>query len=100
MGRRLIPAQSIPIIHMSEKNRKYILELFKIVSTTSILVVDQYGGIKKINCPFRVIALDDIPPDIITGDFYQVEAVKMALDIKEVFIIKGKGYYIRYFQII
>ena len=85
---------------MNEHNRKYILELFKIVSTTSILVVNQYGRVKQINCPFRVIALEDIPPDIITGDFYYVEAVKMAVDLKEVFIINGKGYYIRYFQII
>jgi hypothetical protein len=85
---------------MSEHNRKYILELFKIVSTTSILVVDQYGRIKRVNCPFRVIAIDDVPPDIIIGDFYMVEAVKMALNLKEVFIINGKGYYIRFFQII
>jgi len=85
---------------MNEHNRKYILELFKIVSTTSILVVDQYGRIRKINCPFRVIALDDIPPGIITGDLYRVDFVKMALDLKEVFLIQGKGYYIRYFQII
>jgi hypothetical protein len=85
---------------MSEHSRKYILELFKIVSTTSILVVNQYGRIKKINCPFKVIALDDIPPDIIIGDFYYVETVKMALDLKEVFIIQGKGYYIQYFQFI
>jgi hypothetical protein len=82
-----------------QEAHKYILELFKIVSTTSILVVYQYGRVKKINCPFRVIALEDIPSDIITGDFYQVEAVKMALDLKEVFIIQGKGYYIRYFRI-
>ena len=85
---------------MSEHNRKYILELFKIVSATSILVVNQYGRIKKINCPFRVIVLEDIPPDIITGDFYRVDFVKMALDLREVFIINGKGYYIRYFAII
>ena len=85
---------------MSEHNREYILELFKIVSTTSILVVDQYGRVKKINCPFRVIALDDIPPDIITGDLYIVDFVKMALDLKEVFIIEDRGYYIRYFHII
>ena len=85
---------------MSEHNRKYILELFKIVSTTSILVINQYGRVKRLNCPFRVIALEDIPPDIITGDLYRVDFVKMALDLKEVFIIQGKGYYIRYFQII
>jgi len=77
---------------MNEHNRKYILELFKIVSTTSILVVNQYGRIMRLDCPFRVIALEDIPPDIITGDFYRVDFVKMTLNLKEEFIIKGKGY--------
>jgi hypothetical protein len=75
-------------------------ELFIIVSTARILFVNQYGRVKRLNCPFRVIALDDIPPDIITGDFYRVDFVKMTLDLKEVFIINGKEYYIRYFQII
>ena len=73
---------------MTEKDtRKYIFELFKIVSTTSIFVVDQYGRVKKLNCPFRVIALEEISPDIITGDFYMVEAVKMTLKLENVFII-------------
>jgi len=54
----------------------------------------------RLDCPFRVIALEDIPPDIITGDFYRVDFVKMTLNLKEEFIIKGKGYYIRNFQII
>lgn len=85
---------------MLEKNREYILELFKIVSTSSILVMNQFGKVKRLHCPFRVMAVVDIPPEIIIGDFYYVEAVKMALDLKEVFIIQGKGYYIRYFQII
>jgi hypothetical protein len=76
---------------MSEKNREYILELFNIVSTTSILVVDQYGKVKRIHCPFKVLAIVDIPPDIAEGKFYMVDFVKMALDLKEVFIIQEKG---------
>ena len=84
---------------MSERNREYILELFKIVNTTSILVVDQYGKVKRLHCPFRVIAIVDIPPDIAEGKFYVVDFVKMALDLKEVYIIQGKRYYIGYFQI-
>jgi hypothetical protein len=32
--------------------------------------------------------------------FYRVKAVKMTLELKEVFIISGKGYYISYFRII
>jgi hypothetical protein len=85
---------------MTEQNRKYILELFKIVSTTSILVVDQNGKVKRLNCPFQVVAVENIPPHISEGDYYMVEAVKMNLELKEVFIIRGKGYLIGNFQII
>jgi len=86
---------------MTEHNRNYILELYKIVSPTSILVVDQYKKVKRLHCPFRVIALDDIPPGIIMGNSYHVDLVKMSLvNLKKVYIINGKGYYIKHFQII
>jgi hypothetical protein len=85
---------------MSERNRQYILELFKIVSPTSILVVDQYGKMKRLHCPFRVLAIVDIPPDITEGEFYMEDFVKMTLELKEVFIIRGKGYFIWYFRIV
>jgi len=84
---------------MSEQNRKYILELYKIVSPRSILVVDQSGKVKRLHCPFKVLAIVDIPPDIVEGKFYMVEFVKMTLELKEVFIIQGKGYFIWYFRI-
>ena len=84
---------------MSEQNRQYILELFKIVSPRSILVVNQFGKVKRLHCHFRVVAIVDIPPDIAEGKFYMVDFVKMTLDLNEVFIIQGKGYYISYFRI-
>jgi hypothetical protein len=84
----------------SERNRKLILELFKIVSTTSILVVDREGNLKRLHCPFKVVAIVDLPPQIIAGAFYQVQAVKMTLELKEVYIIEGKGYFIWVFKII
>lgn len=80
-------------------NREYILELFKIVSTTSILVVDREGNLKRLHCPFRVVAIVELPPDIALGAFYMVEAVKMTLELKEVYIIEGNGYFIWYFKI-
>ncbi len=84
---------------MTDRNREYILELFKIVSPTSILVVDQYGKVKRLHCPFRVMAIVDIPPDIEQGTFYMVDFVKMTLELKDVFIIQGKGYFISGFRI-
>ena len=52
---------------MAENNREYILELFKIVNTTSILVIDRKGTLKRMNCPFRVLAIVEIPPHITAG---------------------------------
>lgn len=84
---------------MSEQNRLYILELFKVVSTDSLLVVNSKGILKRLYCPFKVVAIVDSPPQIIVGAFYMVEAVKMTLELKEVYIINGKGYFIWYFKI-
>lgn len=85
---------------MTEQNREYILALFKIVSTASILVIDNKGNLKRLKCPFKVVAVVELPPDIALGAFYMVDAVKMTLELKEVYIIKGKGYFIWYFKII
>lgn len=85
---------------MTERNREIILELFKIVSTTSILVIDHKGTLRRLYCPFKVAALVGMPPQITVGVSYLVEAVKMTLELKEVYIIQGKGYYICYFKII
>ena len=86
---------------MSEKKaRIYIVELFRIVSSSSILVMDSIGTLHRLNCPFRVIALMDIPPDIKEGKPYFVNAVKMSLDLKDIFIIQNKGYYILGFIIL
>jgi hypothetical protein len=46
------------------------------------------------------MAVVDIPPEIVEGHFYMVDFVKMALDLKEVFIIQRKGYSICYFWIV
>lgn len=85
---------------MDESNREFILELFKIVSTTSVLVVDCKGDLKRLHCPFQVVAIVDLPPQIVVGAFYMVDAVKMTLDLIEVYIIEGKGYFIWIFKII
>ena len=80
--------------------RKYIVELFRIVNSSSILVIDSGGILHRLNCPFKVVALTDIPPDIIQGKFYHVVAVKMSLELKDIFIINGKGFYICCFLIL
>ncbi len=83
---------------MNEKNREYILELFKIVSTNSILVVNYKGKVKRLYCPFIVICKVNVPP-LQKGNQYSVDAVKMTLKLEEVFIIEGRAYYFWYFEI-
>jgi hypothetical protein len=83
---------------MNEKNREYILELFKIVSTNSILVVNYKGKVKRLYCPFMVICKVNVPP-LQKGNDYAVDAVKMTLKLEEVFIIEGRAYFFWYFEI-
>ena len=84
---------------MSEEARKYIVELFKIVGTNSVLVVMPKGKVKRLYCPFWVICKVDVPP-LEKGQEYAVEAVKMTLKLQDVFIIDGKAYFVWYFKII
>lgn len=83
---------------MTEQNRKYILELFKIVSTNSVLVVNYKGKVKRLYCPFMVICKVDVPP-LQKGNQYAVDAVKMTLKLQDVFIINGRAYFVWYFEI-
>ena len=84
---------------MSEMEaRKYIIELFKIVGTNSVLAVMPAGKVKRLYCPFWVICKVDVPP-LQKGGEYAVEAVKMTLEKKEVFIIEGRAYFVWYFKI-
>jgi hypothetical protein len=78
---------------------EYIQELLKWVSSESILVIDRSGKLKRVYVPFRVISLVDFP-EITKGDKVIVDAVKLTVEVKEVFIIHGIAYYIIYFKII
>jgi hypothetical protein len=73
--------------------RTYIAELFRIVGTSSILVMDTTGKLHRLNCPFQVFALEDIPPWIREGNHYLVEAVRMSIEIQDIFVINGRGYF-------
>ncbi len=83
---------------MSEEIRKYIIELFKIVGTNSVLVIMPDGNVKRLYCPFIVICRVNVPP-LQKGQEYAVEAVKMTLKLEDVFIIEGLAYFVWYFTI-
>jgi len=68
-------------------------------STNSILYVDSEGVLKRLYCPFMVLAKVDIHP-ILAGDIVQVEAIKITPDGLDVYIINNKGYYVIYFRLV
>jgi hypothetical protein len=80
-------------------NEQYLKELLKWISPDSLLVIDKKGLLRRIYCPFKVICLVTFP-EIKQGEKVHVDAVKLTVEVKEVFIIKGTAYYIIYFKII
>ena len=81
------------------KNEKYVRELFKTVKTNSILIISGEGKLLRIYCPFKVEVIERLK-DLKIGEVFWVEAVKMTLTLKDVYIIKGKAYYVWYFAIL
>jgi hypothetical protein len=77
---------------------KYLKELLKWVSSDSLLVIDKEGKLRRIYCPFKVICLVNFPA-ITKGQKVSVDAIKLTVEIKEVYIISGTAYHIAYFMI-
>ena len=78
---------------------EYLKELLKWVSSDSLYVLDKSGKLRRVYCPFRVICLVDFP-DITKGEKVSVDAVKLTVEVREVFVIRGTAYYIIYFKIL
>lgn len=78
---------------------KYLKELLKWVSSDSILVIDKSGKLRRIYVPFWVISLVDFP-EISKGEKVSVDGIKLTIEVKEVYVIRGIHYYIIYFKII
>jgi hypothetical protein len=78
---------------------EYLRELLKWVSSDSLLVLDKLGKLRRVYVPFWVVSLIDFP-DITKGQIVPVDAIKLTVEVKEIYIIKGTAYYIIYFKII
>jgi hypothetical protein len=62
------------------------------------MVIDKEGNLRRIYCPFKVICLVNFPA-ITKGQKVSVDAIKLTVEIKEVYIIRGIAYHIAYFVI-
>ena len=78
---------------------EYLKELLKWVDSGSLLVIDKKGHLRRIYCPFIAVCLVDFP-SINKGEKVPVDAVKLTVEVREVYIIRGTPYYINYFNII
>jgi len=70
----------------------------KWISSDSLLVIDKKGELRRIYCPFKVISMADFP-ELPKGQKAIVDAVKLTVEIKKVFIISDTAYHIAYFRI-
>jgi len=77
---------------------KYLKELLEWISSDSLLVIDRLGNLRRVYCPFKVICLVNFPA-ITKGEKVSVDAIKMTVEIREVYIIRGIAYHIAYFMI-
>ena len=80
-------------------SKQYLHEFSKYVDPRSILVIDPKGRLRRIYCPFPVIVLVKVY-QFEKGDILTVETVKVTVELKDIFIIDGKAYFIKYFVII
>ena len=87
--------------YMMNRNNalKYIEEIFKVCKIDSILVITSKGQLERINCPFLVRVIISVPL-LKEGDVESVTAVKLSIELIDVYIIKGRAYYHFNFSII
>ena len=80
-------------------SNKFLYEFAKMVDSRSILVIDNRGKLRRIFCPFPVIVLDKVY-QFEKGQVLSVDAVKVTTELKDIFIIGSKAYYIEHFGIL
>ena len=83
----------------SDEKKKYIEEIFKYCKTDSILVIDKTGQLQRLQCPFEVLVIQDVG-QLTKGLICLVSAVKIDLNLIEVYIIRNKAYYFFNFRVL
>lgn len=80
-------------------NEQKLADLLKYSSPKAIYVITWNNILKLVFCPFKVKAKISIG-EIKQNQMVWVDEVKVTLELKTVFIIKGKAYYYYHFDII
>ena len=72
--------------------KKYIRELFEVVDTHSILIINKDNQLIRLNVPFTVLVVREVP-GLERGDLGSVTAIRMDIRLIDIYIINGKSYY-------
>jgi hypothetical protein len=78
---------------------RYIEEISKYCDPFSMLVIGDKGQLMRIYCPFPAVVVYPVGT-LEKGNVVSVEAVKLTLELKDVYIIDGKAYYLIHFRIL
>lgn len=79
--------------------KKELADTLKYTSPNLIYVITWNNLLKKVFCPFKVMVLQDVGK-LRIGDVIFVEAVKVDLNLKTIFVIDNQAYYYHNFHII
>jgi hypothetical protein len=82
-----------------EEKKKYIEEIFNYCKIDSILVINKTGSLERLDCPFEVLVIQNVG-ELEKGLICLVNAVKMDLQLIDVYIIGNKAYYYFNFKVI
>lgn len=80
-------------------DKEDLAEQLKYSSSEWLYVVTRNNILKQLFCPFRVAVLKPVG-ELVEGQIVWVQAVKVTLCLKTVFIIDGSAYYYYHFNIL
>jgi hypothetical protein len=80
-------------------NKQDLSEQLKYSSSEWIYIVTYNNVLKQLFCPFRVFVLKSVG-SLRQGQIASVEAVKVTMELKTVFVIDGSAYYYFHFDIL
>lgn len=80
-------------------NKQDLAEQLKYSSSEWIYVVTWNNLLKQLFCPFKAAVIKSVG-SLTKGQVVCVEQVKVTMELKMVYIIKGRAYYYNHFEII
>jgi len=72
--------------------KKYIKELFEVVNTHDILIINKDNHLIRLNVPFTVLVVREVP-GLYEGEIASVTGIRMDYRLIDIYIIHKNAYY-------